>query len=618
MRNNKNLLSISLALAIFFITASFTQNVYAIDPCPRDNLSSCVVGNSCDRHCGSIYPENGVDPVTDPTQPSNCASRIDHINYGVQNVGSFGGYPKTAVTASYGHRYYYCGQNGQITAPSGGEVVVYARTVYLRVVGPGGVGTFQRTNPTETTGYLTGITVTAGQRFNVHTGEYNYTDGIGWRKYSPGTADSFFNAARNDANANGYIVISEQIWGDAQTGSNYDSFDFNDMAILVAVKPAAVPPSCAENSVTLSANPINDSNYLYLSESMRFTVSQGLDPSIYRNPTNTFKTNTAVDIGFASACSPSQNNQKDCQVTNKVTSGTTAVTWTHTYQNCVVGTGVCSPTCTRTLTFNIYPYPGVTTTTGGDVYIRNSLNQKRLSAFPGFAVSRFSFVTQNTQANMIPNQVNASTFLSGTNKLMFGYNDVNYAGNYYSQIYPIITENETLKAHYLALGSGGTTNLTQAMLDSYQTSASDKRLINVSGSLTIPAGLVCKSATIFLISGNLTVTPNFTIQGDNACLFIVAGTTTINQVANGQVVGYFLSGGFETVTGDGQLTLKGGFESASTTFNRNINRNVVQAASINKSIASERFIYEGGRYYKHFKEYLGNTISTSVRESNLN
>lgn len=608
-----------LSLGIFFAFAYSNSLTVEAALC-SNRPTGCVVGCDCDRHGGTVYPGVGTDPVTDLNQPSNCVTRTDHINYGVQNVGSVGGYPSTAVTANYGHRFFYCGQNGQITATTGGEVVVYARTVYLRIVGPGGVGTFQRTNPTETTGYLTGINVSDDQSFTVNTGEYNYTDGIGWKKYSGSAGssiDTFFTNARNNASANGYVVISEQIWGDAQTSSNYDSFDFNDMAILIAIKPPAVPPSCSENSVTLAATPLNDSSYLFLSETMRFNVTQGLNPSIYRNPTNTFRTNTNVDIGFASACAPSQNNQRDCQVVNKVTTGTTSVTWTHSYQNCIVGTSVCSPTCTRTLTFNIYPYPGVATTTGGDVYVRNSLNQKRLSQFPGFAVSGFSFVTQNTQANMVPGQVNATTFLSGTNKLMFSYDDVNYPGNYYSQIYPIITEDEVLKAHYVALGSGGTTNLTQAMLDSYQTSVSDKRLVNVNGSLTIPAGLVCKSATIFLVSGNLTLTPNFTIQGDNACLFIVGGTTTINQVANGQVHGYFLSGGFETITGDGQLTLKGGFESTSSTFNRNINRNVVQAASINKSIASERFIYEGGRYYKHFKDYLGNTISTSVRESNL-
>ena len=94
----KKTLSLAVLSLVIFFAFAYSNSLTVEASLCSNRPTGCVVGCDCDRHGGTVYPGVGTDPVTDLNQPSNCVTRTDHINYGVQNVGSVGGYPSTAVT----------------------------------------------------------------------------------------------------------------------------------------------------------------------------------------------------------------------------------------------------------------------------------------------------------------------------------------------------------------------------------------------------------------------------------------------------------------------------------------------------------------------------------------
>lgn len=616
------LLSIPLVLFISFII-SRSDIVKALDFC-IGYTTNCYIGVSCPLNCGQGYPRDGSAPTTNPDLISNCSVPVSHRGYGVQSnlLGTLALYP---VNQNWGYLVTYCPQGTKITSTASGQIIVYSKARYVRVTAPSGTYPLPEP-PVATTGYQTGLNINDNEQFTVEVGLY--TDGgdekydaKGWVAYTvPITntgVNDFFTNAINNATANGYTIISKQIWGDSESPYVYDTYDLNDTAILIAIKAPSDPPTCGENQINLTTSAIDDliGNKIYLSERARFSMVAGNSPLLYKTTdySNTFYVkDTTSSIGFSTTCNPTYGVNTDCTITNKVTSGTpTIVKWTHNYQNCK--NFLCVP-CVASTEFNIHPYPGtLKVIRPGDYYTESLIKQVRLSQY-SFPLAEYSVSSQSLQSDFIPS---ISNKLSTNNMLLFSYDDSNSSSDYYSQLSPSVLRNGNLTPFRLDLGTNIQLN-NQTTWDTFIKSTT--RVVTVQDDLTIgsSAPLNCKSKTVFFVPRNLTIYPPFGIDGDNACMFIVGGTTTIaNPILtfySDSINSFIITNDIVTIKGNKNLNITGGLITKSLSFNRNINIPVVLSTSINKSTSSETIIYEGGRYYKHFKDIISNPIIVNIQE----
>ena len=150
-------------------------------------------------------------------------------------------------------------------------------------------------------------------------------------------------------------------------------------------------------------------------------------------------------------------------------------------------------------------------------------------------------------------------------------------------------------------------------------SSTKENVIEITGNFD--ASGLCTRANIFLVSGDLNITPDLTISGANdACLFIVNGTTRMlssskvavtcggatnpTTVANPQdkVQAFIITNNFTTKTSEIQLYVKGGV--ITNTFIGGLNRKVNTDSCIYPNLPSELMDYEGARYIKNLKDGL--------------
>jgi hypothetical protein len=157
----------------------------------------------------------------------------------------------------------------------------------------------------------------------------------------------------------------------------------------------------------------------------------------------------------------------------------------------------------------------------------------------------------------------------------------------------------------------------------------------VSGDLSLQ-DITCDAKTIFLISGNLTLNPEFnlteptsgaqaikTVPGNiNGCLFIVKNKTTVtaggkkippatDQAAYDLVKAFIITDSFESSTDadNNGLQVRGGvITNKNNTFKRDI------GIVLNQTAPSEILRYDGGRYIYVFGKILTDTIDFNVRE----
>jgi hypothetical protein len=150
----------------------------------------------------------------------------------------------------------------------------------------------------------------------------------------------------------------------------------------------------------------------------------------------------------------------------------------------------------------------------------------------------------------------------------------------------------------------------------------------------------CVDKVVFLIEGNLVITPDLKITGANreaACMFIVQGKTTIrddNDEDSGIndddgdgipdpdtdiVRAFIVTNQFETELNnqDDSLEILGGLIINSTNtggsiFNRNVNNNASRI--IYPSKPSELFVYEGARYIDNLRHILFSPLTASIVE----
>jgi hypothetical protein len=589
-----------------------------------------VSAKTCEEDYLNMHP-GGVVPTTNSSLVSNCTV--------LTTVG-----PHTGIEVNWSnHTCYnktpnltttYCdNENGGTpsVAIAAGEIVVYSTGTNFIKIQSGG---HQYNSTGEKFGQLTGINILAGDQFVVRYGELGSNDGAGWRAYDGNVAHSDFQNFENDAAAHGYTILSEESWADASYKTNnmasfYDTYDFDDAAIMIAVKATLVKPACSALTVAqnLPTNITSTGYPIYLGDNASFSVyNQSGDASLYHFISNTYS--PAVSL---SSCNPQLGGTtQTCGVLNKVnTDNPTQVTWYHNYQNCN-GAG-CSDTCTAQINFNIYPYPGFLKTDKGDTYLRGvadpvkkALDQIKFPlTAPIQAFSKFTFSSGQAQNLHYPSG-SQGEYLSFKKYLLFSYNDINNTYDY-SWLATKLLSDPKLTSHKQTITVTGNTNFSQTNLDDLLNNGI--KLVQVTNDLTLDSSsspgktLHCKYPTIFIIGGDLYINPNLVIDGDNGCMFVVNGKTTIRKInANDQVNAFIITGNYYSDLGDGTLTVKGGVINqnsvyATAYYKRNKNLLVVDSGSIDKTNPSETLIYEGARYINLFGAYLQEPFTMSIRET---
>lgn len=622
-------------LLIIFLLLTIQSSVKVLAVCPVPNTCT-TIGMSCCISEG-VNPTIGFEPPTNNALKNNCTALTPLVQYRVPHqYGSVGKEQKIGITQGYSELYKYCKVGTSFKATAAGELIIFSENVFIEVFINGTYITkYSNLAPNEK---LTGRQVAIGDEITIKLGEKESDYGPGWRAYSemvngveelnfpwdqPGLINKV-NAARLIANTKGYTIISEQLWGDASNSYTYDTFDFEDLILVVAVGKSA--PNCNDYPINLYVDKWDDPSKIYLSERAKFTVIPS-SPSLYKYIGNLYSPNN-----FAlSSCSPSspkylgpENNYVLCNIENKGnTNNPTLSTWTHQYQLCD-GT-LCSPICSATKDFQVWPYPGILRTINGDTYIGKDtssepvIEQVRYNKYyevnSDLKYSTFTFGTESSSLTKhLPSEIQILSS-KGSKSILKGYQDGNSYPNYYDRFATKLLQDGRLNLKTIS----NSTNLNDSYfvsLRNEQDANNKVQLINVTNSSTLTiTNSTCRTKTIFLIDGNLILNPHFNISGDNACLFIVRGSAIIDIVGNqDQIKAFILTEKFITTNSKVELNLKGGIISKTNELNRNINIDVIQANSINKSKASEFLNFEGARYMRHFKDYLPNPFYVSIKE----
>jgi len=311
------------------------------------------------------------------------------------------------------------------------------------------------------------------------------------------------------------------------------------------------------------------------------------------------------------------------------------------------------PTCTNITTFNCSAtsptvagsyFPGFLQTEKGDAYLGgpfpdpNNMPADQIRyplQRPAISMSTYTF-SSNQVGNTIylPNGAvctSAPAVCSFKNYLLFNYNDNNVPGtnNWYAVIKNRMDQDLTATKDPNTYNNP-TWNSGAPFFDT------SKTVINVTNNLTVNSGATCQGKNIILVSGDLIINPDFTYQGDNGCLFVVNGRTTINDSYGSTsrqdtVQAFIITNTISTplrsspaATKDNWLNIKGGVITTNLT-DRNINanfwgRNVNYNSAHNtyQTQPSELLTYEGARYINFFGQYLNDSSLLSIRELQYN
>jgi hypothetical protein len=166
-------------------------------------------------------------------------------------------------------------------------------------------------------------------------------------------------------------------------------------------------------------------------------------------------------------------------------------------------------------------------------------------------------------------------------------------------------------------------------------SSTQVNVVEYTGATFVAGGIKgCNNRTIFLIDGDLEITPDMTLDNiaEDACLFIVRGTTriltsgktaptcggdhinTIREILTPRdnIDAFIITSNFTTNPSAVQLYIKGGV--ITNTLTGGLNRKVNTPSCYFPNLASEVIDYEGARYIKTFKDILGESEMTSIRE----
>jgi hypothetical protein len=275
---------------------------------------------------------------------------------------------------------------------------------------------------------------------------------------------------------------------------------------------------------------------------------------------------------------------------------------------------------------NDEPPKGFLETQKGFSYIGGNNNQPDFSTLRSFSTNVFA--SKNAIGTQVPSC--AGTLCSSLRYLTFDYADANTLATgltWYSYLKNPLLNNVDLNK--IERTSTSYSAVSPSLL-------SDKtNLVVVNGDFSATGQ--CSKTNVFLISGNLTITPNFTVAANpkDACLFIVGGTTRVLQSASPTIVcaslttnnsanvpslrdsvdAFIITKNFTTDASSRQLLIKGGL--VTDTFiggAKGLNRNVNTQNCRYPNLASERIDYEGARYVKNFGNVLNEPMFISVFE----
>lgn len=296
-------------------------------------------------------------------------------------------------------------------------------------------------------------------------------------------------------------------------------------------------------------------------------------------------------------------------------------------------TPIDTPTSTPTPTPEVH-YPWINTI-GGNTYSR-TFNQTHLSS--GQIITKTSLPFDGVEAFLStdlylqPIGSAAPARASARNAHKTAYVDANsqYKSGvswygYFSQY----LRNSTLNIILSPLWDSSIS--TEKTSDIHPTgNLNDVIVYTLDGDLSLDIRL-CDSKSIFLIDGNLTITPNLVTQGyANGCLFIVSGTTKVTEGFAGgstdfpsntiydEVHGYFVTNNFETMTdssGDG-LYIKGGVVEIAPNPGENLSMSLNRDLGIirNQYSPSEIIEYDP-RYLYIYGDLLTYVYGYNIRES---
>jgi hypothetical protein len=143
----------------------------------------------------------------------------------------------------------YCRPGAGPMAPISGNIILYStpeRTEGGMSVTISANGVTKSFGPVSN--YDTGIFVQAGQSISIINN--TYSSSLGWMH------DIYWAST---ISANGQVFVSGQGWADSSTGSNYDTYDFNDGHVALAIRGAPLTPtSTPTNTPTLTPDELAD------------------------------------------------------------------------------------------------------------------------------------------------------------------------------------------------------------------------------------------------------------------------------------------------------------------------------------------------------------------------
>ncbi len=132
----------------------------------------------------------------------------------------------------------------------------------------------------------------------------------------------------------------------------------------------------------------------------------------------------------------------------------------------------------------------------------------------------FEVISGNTN---LPTPLN-KTSQSGV--YVTGYNNKNVApvDLGYSSWYELATASLDQN---VTVANSGLSTISSNLSGAYGAAAGSSYYVRHTGNLSIDSGVICNLRAIIIVEGNLTIDPNFTRNGSNACIFIVQGDVTI-------------------------------------------------------------------------------------------
>jgi len=426
----------------------------------------------------------------------------------------------------------------------------------------------------------------------------------------------FYQGQNRFANGREIKPIVNLMWSDTdaggfqETGTSPDMwwyysgyYDFNDPGMLVAMTPleSSEPPAvptCKAAQITMTATPHTVGQL----ESISFNAVKATYPNVLEFLGLTF------EAGAVSNCNNVTVNSQTCiAIGNK-----TDYTWTADYR-IYNADNTASRDCTKTSTFHIQSKPGYLATKGGDSYWGN-----------GFTMQTFTNYLNNkcstNKTNCLSDYLYSANVIIPNGYSLNNFNKAQYIDSNESYLdFQKLSDSINKRAE-------GLVEIIDANDTNVPFGSASRQVVNFAGDLTIPSNTTCATASIYLVSGNLSIAPDFLINNYTSelsknfgCLFIVQGTLTITEGSFKGANQYDIVQAFIVLTNSNSGTINipqdsdllrivGGIVGKSEVLD-SVNRSAFAdigiiggIPTITNVLPAEEIVYEGGRYIYLFSD----------------